>query len=291
MYQDVGKGLNNNTQSYSPAITVQKAFHILELIGERQPLRAVDIVKELGLTRANVHRLLATLISLGYVEKVHENSYQLTYKMFRLGSMVTNSRSLVEIARPYLLYLSEESGETVNLAVRYEGRLIYIDKAESKHPLASDQPVGQTDPLHSTALGKVLLSGMDDEELARFLKGIELKKFTENTITEEEKLMEEIREVRRRGYALDLQENNDHINCVAAPVFNYENRVIAAVSITGPAVRFTKEQIDGIVIRLSQTTHQISEKMGCSVPGNVYYKMMQKQTRESKKVHYSSNLK
>ncbi len=247
---------------YSPAKTVKKAFRLLEFLGEKQPSRPSELVQQLKLTRSNVHRLLSTLEQVGYVEKSDDSRYRLSCKMFMLGSNILKRNQLSDVAHPFMFRLAELTQENVNLAVMYEQKVLYIKKIESPHYLKLDQPIGKTDPLHCTALGKVLMSGLTDEELEKFCGSTELSSYTKNTITNPKKLIRVIQEVRKKGYAIDLQEVMEGVHCISAPVRDHTNKVIAAVSISSPAFRLTKEKLGEMKVPLIETCSEISKKMG-----------------------------
>jgi len=251
-------------QPYSTAKTVQKALRLLEILGEKQPTRPSELVQQLGLSRSNLHRLLATLREMGYVEKDFESRYRLSFKVFTLGNSVLGRNHLSDLARPYMARLAEISQENVNLAIMYEQRVLYIDKIESPHYLKLDQPIGKSDPLHCTALGKVLLSGLTDNELEVFLISNNLIPYTKRTITDPEVLAGIIRNVRKRGYATDLEELSDGVRCIGVPIRDNTNRIIAAISISGPTVRLSKQKMEELKVPLIETCVQISKKMGCT---------------------------
>lgn len=250
--------------SYSAAKTVQKAFKILEILGEMQPVQASELVKQLKMTRSNVHRLLSTLHEIGYIEKSDDSRFGLSFKIFMLASTIPRKNQLSDIAHPYMVRLAEISQENVNLAIMYEEKVLYIDKIESSHYLKLDQPIGRTDPLHCTALGKVLLSGLTDRERETILKSANLIRYTKNTITDPELLASVIQDVRKMGYAVDLEELSNGIHCIGAPIRDHRNKVISAISISAPAIRLTRQKIKELKTPLIETSTEISKKMGCA---------------------------
>ena len=247
---------------YSAAKTVMKAFDLLETLSRRQPVKATELARELGWTRSNLYRLLETLQGIGYVEKDLNSEYCLGIKLFVLGNSAQGIDRLSAIARPYMVALGELSEETVNLAIRHEDKVLYVDKVKSPHYLRLDQPIGKTDPLHCTALGKVLLSGLTDGRLKDLLSSLELVPYTKRTITDPEVLTSVVRNVGKRGYGTDLEELSAGIHCIAAPIRGHANNVIAALGISGPTVRLTEQKLDEIQVRLIDAVKEISRKMG-----------------------------
>ncbi len=249
-------------RSSSFATTVQKAFRLLEILGEKQPARPSDIVKQLPLSRSNVYRLFSTLQEMGYVEKDIDSKYNLSFKIFILGNTGFRRNQLSDVARPYMARLVERCRENVNLGVMYEAKVLYIEKIESAHYLKLDQPIGRTDPLHCTALGKALLSGLTDQEIEVFLRSAKLVPYTKKTIVNPKVLDRVIRNVRREGYSVDLEELNEGIHCVGAPIRDVTKKVIAAISISAPAIHLIKQKIKRLEVPLIETSLEISKKMG-----------------------------
>lgn len=254
-------------RSYSPVTTVQKAFRLLEVLGEKQPARASELGKHLRLSCSNVHRLLATPQDMGYVERLSNATYRLSIKLLMLGKTVFYRSRLPDIVPPFLTRLAEISQENVNLGIMHEQEVLYIDKIESPHYLKLDKPIGKTDPAYCTALGKVLLSGLTDDELKIFLTNNELVSYTKKTIRDPEMLTREIRKVRKQGYAVDLEELSDGIRCIGAPIFDYTNKVIAAVSISAPSLRLTRQKMKELKDPLIEATTEISKKLGAPNKG------------------------
>ncbi|RKX79112.1 MAG: hypothetical protein DRP87_04185, partial [Spirochaetes bacterium] len=247
------------------------------------------IVKELGYSRGNVHRLLATLEELGFVELIEDRGYRLTYKMFKLGNKVIEHSKLEEVAHPFLGPLAEKAGEDVCLTVLYEKSIIIVERIKSANLLTLDHDVAHTYPLHCSASGKLFLSSFDDESLWRLLEDLDLEKRTERTITDKNALFQEIFKIRKLGYSLDLREYSEDIHTIAAPIYDYTRRIVATISISGPSQRLTEAKMQTLVNPLLQTAEEISRKMGCDQAGNMNYKKMQKAFWESKKVVYRSN--
>lgn len=248
--------------SYPLATTVQKALKLLEIIGEKQPVRASEILHQSSLSRSNVYRLLSTFQKMGYVERDEDLKYRLSFKIFVLGNTLPQRNQLSDIARPFMVELAERSKENVNLGVVYGQKVLYIEKIESPHYLKLDQPIGRTDPLHCTALGKALLSGLSDQELKNYLKSVKLIPYTKKTITDPKVLEMVVRNVRREGYSTDLEELSEGIHCIGAPIKDITGKVIAAISISAPAIRLTKQKIRELKEPLMEASLGISKKMG-----------------------------
>jgi len=254
--------MEEKSKSYAPAKTIKKVFRLLEALGEKQPAKPSELTQKLSMTRSNLYRLLATLKEMGYVENTSDSKYILSVKMFMLGSAVLELKQLPHIVRPFMAHLAEISHENVNLAVMYEYQVLYVDKIESPHYLKLDQPIGKTDPLYCTALGKALLTGLSDLQLEVFLKSTNLIAYTRNTITDPEVLTGVIQSVRRQGYATDFEELSEGIHCISAPIRDHTNGIIAAISVSGPAVRLTKAKVEQLKAPIMEAAAEASRKMG-----------------------------
>ena len=251
-----------NKSTYSPVTTLEKALSVLESIAERGPVRPVELANRTGLSRSSVNRLLATLHEKGYVESRDGKHFQLGYKVFLIGNSVPRRNQLAAIARPFLVRLASISQENVNLAVLHNHQVLYIDKVESPHYVKLDKDIGSTDPVHCTALGKVLLTGLTEEELRSFVSGLELTSRTSSTITHPDVLIESVKQAEGERFATDLGELSDEIRCMAAAVLDRERRVVAAISISAPSNRLTMERMAQLRPVLLETAVGISRTMG-----------------------------
>lgn len=243
--------------------SIDRALSIVEEIARAgQDLGVTELARRLSLNKSTVHRLLSTLESRGYVEQNHETGrYGLGLKILELGSSAANRLALRDIARPVLEQLSRDLGEAVNLVVLSGGEAVYIDKVETETMIRMHFQLGKRSPLHCTAAGKVLLAHQG-QPVERVLREAELKRYTPNTITRVDRLAQHLAEVRQRGYAVDDEEQELGVRCVAAPVWDQEGRVAAAVSVSGPILRVTSERVPQIVAALTDATARISRRLG-----------------------------
>lgn len=222
-----------------------------------------DISKDTGLNKSTVFRILATLQNHGYIMQDNDGKYKLGYKFLELSSAVLDRLDIRKIAHPYLEELSKITGEVVHLVILdgYEG--VYIDKVDNPSgTIRMYSQVGKRIPLHCTSVGKVLLSAMHKEEVEEVIKAKGLPKRTENTITSADRLFEELAKIKDSGYAIDDIENEEGIRCVAAPILNYNGDTVAAVSISGPTLRVTKERLPELIHLLKNYTFNISKELG-----------------------------
>lgn len=243
--------------------SVGRTFSILEQFsnGERA-LGLTTIANRVGLHKSTCFGLLHTLQQLGYVTQDAETGqYSLGLKAFELGQAYIGGLDLRNVARPFLLQIVEKTQETVHLVVAEGRRAIYIDKVEPPDAMSISSRIGQEARLHCTGAGKVLLAYMSEADQSAVI-GAGLEGYTEHTITDGAQLLEHLRWIREHGYSLDEQERQIGLGCVAAPVFNAHKQAIAAISISGPSLRVTREKLDERNQMVKQAAQDISRCLG-----------------------------
>jgi len=238
-----------------------KAFRMLEYIGNNQPVQPAQMVKALGFSRANVHRLLSTFQNLGYVEK-EEKGYGLTFKLFKLGSSVPLSRDLRDVAKPIMIELMRRAEENIYLTVLVEDMVIAIDEVKSSHHLTLNPDVTYSYPVYACASGKIFLSALSPEERERVANTLDYARRAARTVADARTLLREVERTAERGYATEIMEFSDDLNSVAAPIYDYRRQIVATISISGPAMRLTEKRIDSLVDPLLEIAGRISRKLG-----------------------------
>jgi DNA-binding IclR family transcriptional regulator len=219
-----------------------KIFSVLEYFiesGGRQKLVPFsEIAAGLPFARTTVHRILYSLEKLKYLEKDSATGhYQLAGKFFELTGPAMHFRRLQSVSKSVMQNLLLRFGETVNLGVLDEGQIAYIEVLQSSSALRIAAVAGERNPVHSTALGKAILAYLPETEIQAILDGHPMIKMTPKTITQKKHFLEHLSWVRERSVALDMEENLSGVICVAAPIFDQSGRVIAGLSISGPASR------------------------------------------------------
>ena len=242
-----------------------KALTILEKMVElRSPVKLKDLAAALELPAPTVLRFLSTLQDFEYIRQNPETSdYYLTLKLARLGEELQSGFEIRNAARPSLAALSREFGESVSLAVRQGDTVVYIDGVEGPaHTLRTLKRIGHQAPLHCTGVGKLLLLNDSPDELKDLFSRTGFQSLTEFSLANFPSVLEELASIRSRGYALDNQECEYGVRCVAAPVRDYTGRVSASISMTAPLPRMTDERIDEILPSLLKAAAEISGQMG-----------------------------
>jgi DNA-binding IclR family transcriptional regulator len=221
-----------------------------------------DLAKRLGLAKSTVHRLASTLLEQGMLEQnPADGKYHLGLALFELGTMVRRKMDFTVEARPFLRTLMEKTGETVHLAILDHDSILYVITHESKQALRMGSKVGTRAPVHSTAVGKVLLASQPEEEIERIVaRG--LPQSTPGTIVEAKALRRELALVKAQGHAVDDEESEIGLRAIAAPIRNYSGDVVAAISIAGPVHRMTKKALLSWLRELVDAAEAVSQRLG-----------------------------
>lgn len=247
--------------------SVERVLNIIEVMaGEGAPVTVTELAEKVGLKISTVHRLLTTLSHRGYIDQDPKNNkYRLGMKLLEVGNAVLKISDIRTVARPYLEELVERCNETANLAILDDCDVVYIDQVESKNMIIVKMfaQIGNRGPIHCTASGKALMAFLPDERVEEILNTITFEKFTNETITDPQHLKKELERVRQDGYALDWGEREEHVRCIAGPIFNHEGRVIASTSVSGPSTRITTYYMKNeLVDIIKDVTTKISSQMG-----------------------------
>ncbi|KLU63028.1 pectin degradation repressor protein KdgR [Peptococcaceae bacterium CEB3] len=252
------------SEAFQPVQSLERAISILETVATRaQGVSLKELAEAVDLHPSTVYRLAATFAEHGYVEKNPENGhYRLGLKVMELASVLMGSMELRTEAQPVICRLVEETRETAHLAIMDNGQAVYIDKREPMDIMKMYSQIGKRSPAHCTGVGKVLLAFEPDEQIEATLKKWGLKRYTATTITEPEKLWEEVRTIRSRGYAIDDGEHEPFLRCVAVPIRDYRGTVVAALSVTVPDSKFTTEYKARLIDLVQGAGAAISQRIG-----------------------------
>jgi DNA-binding IclR family transcriptional regulator len=251
-----------------PVQTLEKALDIIDILksAPSEGLRIKELSDSLSMGKSTVHRILDTLVAYRYVEKGPEgNRYRLSWKMFEIGNTIPRQRNLDSIDLSILRDLCEKFKETVNLGIRVNSTLVIVSKAEAQQvAIRAGLYVGEQEPLHVTALGKVLLSELNVREL---FGDKPLVQFTSKTITTLDELEKHLKLVREQGYAIDDEEYSTGLFCIAMPVRDYKSEIVAALSISGPIFRLNFSKVLSIKEELQAACEKLSLHFGASPMG------------------------
>ncbi|UAL52223.1 IclR family transcriptional regulator [Bacillus sp. CMF21] len=247
--------------------SLERALTLLNKLSEYpEGIQISRLAEQVGLTKSTVHRLLATLTNMNYTIKDEEtDKYKIGLQVLFLSRNLINNINVVTIAKPFLEKLCQEVNETIHLCIEDRGEVIYIDKIESNQTIRMYSRIGSRAPIYCTAVGKVLLSGMDKDKKNETISKMKFIPKTPTTITSKEEFLEEIEKVDSQGYALDNSENEASLMCIAFPIFDHNGKIIASFSVSGPNNRVTPELIETTLIgKMKQCSIEISRNLGYS---------------------------
>lgn len=237
--------------------SLARGLKILDILGQAQAGASItELAEALGVDKASASRLVATLVNYGYAEKDQQTRrFHLGPQVVPLSRSVLARLSMREVAKPFLRELMERTGECAHLAVPAQGKVLYIDQVESPATLRVNAQVGTMNPLHCTALGKVLLAFGDLELPAT------LASFTPHTLTDPDRLRKNLEQVCAQGYALDDEEFDLGVRCIAVPVFDFRGKPAGSIGISGPASRITSERLPELAVMVIEIGKALSERM------------------------------
>jgi len=243
--------------------SVARAAGILELLAaESGELGVTELGRRLGVHKATASRLLSTLAEHGLVERhPTTDKYRLGFGLIHLAGVAMAGLDLVQQARPILEDLAERTSETVNLAVLDGDQVMHVDQIAGRRSIVSVSWVGRRTPVNCTSNGKVLLAYAPEGERERFLKR-PLEPMTKNSITDPVELRAHLEQVRAKGYAQTIEELEEGLNAVAAPVRSGNGDVIAAVSVAGPSFRMRPVELPRIAATTMDAANSISRRIG-----------------------------
>ena len=243
---------------------LDRVVGILESFGpERTDLRLVEIAAATGLHKSTLYRLLEAMRAhrlLGF--DAESGCYHPGLKLFEIGSLAAGRFELERHAHPTLEQLANVSGETAHLCVLDGSDVVYVAKVECTRTLRIPSAIGQRNPAYCTGVGKAMLAFLTPEQIDSYIASTALKPFTRKTLSSASELKANLRQIAARGYAVDDQEREDGVRCVAAPVRDRAGKVIAALSIAGPSSRVTKERVFELARHVMRAAGQISAALG-----------------------------
>jgi DNA-binding IclR family transcriptional regulator len=242
---------------------LERAVSVLEVLNESDtPLSLAEICQRMGLHKSTAHRSLMVLERSALIERTPENRFRLGIKLYELGNRAVEQIDLRARVYPFFRRLAGEVGETVHLGVLQKTSVVYLDKVEPNRRICMSSKIGTSNPVYCTSLGKAMLAFQPEEMIEKLVAKIRFTRYTPKTLCSREKLLEYLKIVRRRGYAIDDEEIELGVRCVGAPVLSEDHWAIAAVSVSGPSSRITAQRVPAIAERLLVCCREISASLG-----------------------------
>ena len=244
---------------------ISKACLLIEMLSTQKSWELADLCKAVGMPKTTVHRMLLTLEDNGYViQERQRGEYCLSFKLFSVGSRVLQHSSLVDIARPYCRELLEAVDETVNLCVVSGTEMLVVDKQVTSQMLRQDSIVGSSFPLFQSASGKIFLAFAEESETQKALSLIKEQGASLHSEQALRDLGKELEKVKQTGLAYDYEEVFKGVRCTAAPIYDFQCKLVATISISAPTVRLNKKTMADIEAHIIQASTKISQRLGAS---------------------------
>ncbi|WP_130805828.1 IclR family transcriptional regulator [Senegalia massiliensis] len=247
--------------------SVDRALKIIEILKDRpKGIGVTELSNILEVSKSTAHRLLMSLYNADFVRQDRENEkYLLGLRFIELGEIVSNELDIKEIVYPYLHKLGNVTGETAHLAIKNKNEIIYIDKIESPKTIRMFSTIGKRAPLYCTGVGKAIFAFLPESEIINIIDSIDFVKYTENTIVTKKEMLKELENIRNSRYAIDDEEHELGIKCAAAPILNYNNEVVAGISVASPIMRLNDEKFNNIIKEVLNASKSISNALGYNV--------------------------
>jgi DNA-binding IclR family transcriptional regulator len=251
-----------------PVQSLGRAFAILEEIARhRDGIGLAELSKMVGLHNSTAFHLAKTLVSLGYIRQERDSKrYRIGLPLFALAASALDEIEMVNIAMPILEQLSRDTGESGHFAVRMGDAVVVIARTSGSGAFQLTDRVGVVRPAHCTALGKVILAALNEDEIKRFLQRVELKPSTKKSITEVPALLREIADVKRTGVAYDQGEFNLEVRCIAVPAKDFTGQTIGAIGISGPIWRESSQALQTKTKAVQAAGARLSAAFGQKAP-------------------------
>lgn len=257
----------SNYRPKHPVQTLEKALDVLLYIGNNPSFNGVTISKiseSTGINKSGVHRILDTYLSYRIVEKIKSSqTYRLGWGLYEMGLAVPSSCNLLSINYVETMSkLCSQFSETINIGICSDDEVVNFYKCEPESKLHASVTVGGREPMYASALGKVFLSELNEEEIREFYDTYTIVKMTDNTIMTAEAMIAELAKARRVGYTMDHAEAVKDLTCMAMPIRDYTGNAVAALSISGPTPRMTCEKVEQILPEFSRAVQEFSNLLG-----------------------------
>ena len=236
---------------------IERMMRLLDALANHAvPVNLKLLAVETRLHPSTAHRILSVMVQNRVVDRIEPGIYRLGMRLLELGTLVRSRISIRQEALPYMQQLHQQLGETVNLSVRHDDEVIYIERTSSGNQMMRVvQIIGARAPLHITAVGKIFLAADGPDKCIEYAKRTGLPKFTDNTLTDQVNLLKEVENARRQGYAFDEEEAEKGVCCIGAGIYDDDGQLVAGLSVSAPSERFNKawsSQINQMAERISR---------------------------------------
>ena len=245
----------------------EKLLTLIEVLSmQSEAVKLQDVSRQTAMNVSTALRFLMALEKKGYVIQDDTGRYSLTFKFCGIANNIKIHSNIRNICLPYMQEVSQYFGETVNLSVEEDMSVVYLEAVQCAwQALCTTQRIGKKAPLYCTGVGKTFMLGHSEEEIRQLYGRRGFTKYTANTLETVGQVMEELGKVRRLGYAIDDEECEIGMRCVAVPIRDDTGKIIAGLSVSGPSMRMTPDNIQNKASYLLEISKQVSRRLGAMV--------------------------
>lgn len=244
--------------------SVDRALTIIKIVStQKDGFGVTELAEKMGLNKSSIFRILDTLREHGFIEQdMMTKKYRLGYQYLELSAKLLDSIDIRKEASPFLRQLEKSTNEVIHLVIYSQKEAVYIEKLDGNETLRMHSQVGKLAPMHCTSAGKTILAHLPEEDVLSIIEKKGLPKHTDNTITNKNDLFKNLAEIKEIGYGIEKEENEIGITCVAAPIFNHEEKIVGAISISGPSMRMGKSRMRKLKEELMYACMELSKRLG-----------------------------
>ncbi len=252
--------------NYSKALS--NALNLLEIFRTDEELNefgVTELSEMLGLHKNNIFRILSTLRDNGFIEQNKDTeNYSLGVKILNIGQIYIHNLNILKSAKKYAREVVTLTDESVYIGVLNRSQIVYLDVTMTSNPIRVVSRLGKTPPSYATSTGKILLSELSNDEVHRMFHKVKFTPYTDNTITSIDELINELEIIREQGYAIDNEELEEGVYCIAVPIKDYHSRSVASFTIIAPSFRVNDDSLASVLPLMQDRAHQISKALGYS---------------------------
>lgn len=253
----------NSSDSKTTIRALDRAVDVLEALASADGLILSDLSRQLKQSPATLYRALSTLEERELAEMDPQTqAWHIGPMAHKLGAAFLRRSSVIERSRPIMRELMLETGETSNLGIERQDEVMFVSQVETHETIRAFFPPGTLSPMHASGIGKALLSCFSKDQLSAYVRRAKLEKFTPKTISSAEKLEEELRMIRARGWAFDDEEKTEGMRCIAAPIRNIYGEAVAGISVSGPTQRLSNSEVDRVSDAVTRAASRIEHSIG-----------------------------
>ncbi|MEM9125676.1 MAG: IclR family transcriptional regulator [Pseudomonadota bacterium] len=247
--------------------SLDRALGTLIAVAELERCTLSDLSREIGIPTATAHRILMTLSKRGFVSfDEMRQEWMIGIESYRTGAAYMKCNSVIEIGRPIMRKLMQDTGETANIAMPDTGDVVFVSQIETRNPIRAFFPPGSRTPMHASGTGKAILAAMKPQVLEKAMSVTTFHPYTNRTLVESKALMADLRTIRERGWSFDEEERYSGMSCIGAAIFDDQSEPCAGISVSGPTARFGAQEAKHFGKLVAKAAQEVTLAIGGRMP-------------------------